>query len=130
VAGSSLTCKTTNGNILETSCSGSDKAVILSVSLTSEIVGPHTSVDAIMEILVILVCSLTVVVSQEPVRVMKDCECFMVINIVPAHNLHMHYVAYNNCFFSLWAPYFVTNLCHLCICIPDFLSVLNWHKIL
>lgn len=46
VTGHSLTCKATkcnNGNILETSCSGSDNAVILSVCLTSEIVCPHTS---------------------------------------------------------------------------------------
>lgn len=46
VAGHSLTCKATkcnNRNILETSCSGFANAVILSVCLTSEIVGSHTS---------------------------------------------------------------------------------------
>jgi hypothetical protein len=131
----SLTCKATkcnNGNILETSCSGSDKAVILSACLTSEIVGPYTSsghhhgnpgntglfsncgyISGAHE-------------SDEPLWVfLGDLYRFLFIICTYTMTSHMSYL---NCFYSLWAPYCSTSQCPVYIHIPDPFIIFNWHK--
>jgi len=63
------------GNILETSCSLCDKAVILSVCLTCHVVGLYTPMGSVMEVQVALFCLITAVMSQQPEGLLKQCEC-------------------------------------------------------
>jgi len=63
------------GKILENSCSLCDKAVILSVCLTCNVVGLYTPMGSVMEVQVELFCLITAVMSQQPEGLLEYCEC-------------------------------------------------------